>query len=260
VQKVSRNAIPPRDCAELNIQYATPTGGSFQHVSAVRFYETAKPTAILIFGTVGAWREIHPTQLDFSEVCIGKEATRDVTVRLREPWPKSETITELLLEHGRLVQEEADPPGRKLTYRVAFAPPRAAECKEFRGQLIVRRKSSEDRVIKIPCIAKTVSPWSADPAVAFFGVVPRRSRRTIDLAIHMRESNTASELSRCTVKHSLSRSFQVETCVTPTRSLTVCVTLDTVRESTSGFLDGRIDVLGRDKGVMLSMPVSAFIQ
>lgn len=261
VLEVTPLAVEPGGSFDLRLQYLTPAlAGPFQQVIGVNYYETAVPTLVLLSGTVGAWVQVDPAEIDFSDVCAGSTASREVLVRTLEPWPSSRRAVELSLEHGELMMDEAGDGAHQFKCRVRFSPPAGAPKREVRGELVLRWRGRDDRVIRVPCTGRVVFPLQAEPEAAFFGLVPRTEARGLKITVQRNACGRGVDLGACTVKHDLGAAFRVETSMPSNSTRMISLEVHGQRTGARGFLQGRIELIDPHGRVLLCIPVSAFVQ
>ena len=257
--KLSRNQPPPGEHCELMFQLASPTArGRIEQTLDVTYHERLPPTVIVVRGTVGGWVDVDRDKIDFAEVCVGKTAEQDLVIDLTEAWPESERAAELLMEHGTIVSARQEADKKRLIYRLAFAPPNEAAGNEFTGELVLRWRDRPERVLRGPCVAKAVTPWTANPSHAFFGIVGRDDSRRIELKIRPRAID--GELPPCKVNHVLGPEFEVQSSTSAVGDMIVSVFLHPKEATKCGYLTGEITLLDPDNALLASIPVSALVK
>jgi hypothetical protein len=157
-QHLDRTEILPNESAVLTVQYNAPIArGPFHHVIEVSFADNKEAPTVFLSGTVGAWAEVQPATLNFSEVRAGHRVSKELIIEVTEPWPDPELTMEVQLEYGQVLYQELENQGKRRRIILQFSPPCTADCKDYRGELIIHWNTREGRVLRIPCIARVIS-------------------------------------------------------------------------------------------------------
>ncbi len=263
MQEVDRKTVLPGESAQVRVQYLTPqTRGETQHILEVKYEGKASPTTILLHGTVGAWASVEPLAIDFATVSAGESVRREVLVKVKEPWPNSQRKVELLLDHGKIVQEDVHEDGMLQRYHISFSAPQTIKnIKEYRGELVVEWDKMAGRTLRIPCSAWVMPEWIASPDEAFFGVIKKGSKARVDIEVkrargaHLESAHPDYEL-----VHDLGSEFRIETSLSSADSTVITIFLCVPPDAASGLRKGRVELIGANGSLLLAIPVKALVR